>query len=216
MSSTSCVPASVPSDFQSSGLSPGSRNGTEEERAGDVHQESGGRGTAAGDDVLDELRPRLGAVGLPELPAVRRSSALKKSVPPTSVSSTGPELCAPGVDVLDQLRPRRGAVGLPELLAVRAVVGPEEERAADVRELEGAGPAAGVDVLDERRPRRGAVGVPQLPAVRGSLAEKKSVPPTFVRNAGYELVPPGWMSLTSFVPAAVPSDFQSSLPWVPS
>ena len=31
-----------------------------------------------------------------------------------------------------------------------------------------------------------------------------------------ELAPPGFMSLTRVVPAGVPSDFQSSLPLVPS
>ena len=37
----------------------------------------------------------------------------------------------------------------------------------------------------------------------------------FVSWPGFELPLPAWMSM-SFVPAAVPLDFQSSLPWVAS
>ena len=40
--------------------------------------------------------------------------------------------------------------------------------------------------------------------------------PTLVRLTVAELAPPGFMSLTRVVPAGVPSDFQSSLPLVPS
>ena len=50
----------------------------------------------------------------------------------------------------------------------------------------------------------------------GSVARKKSVPPTLVNSLGFEPPLPGLMSLTSVVPAAVPSDFQSSRPSVGS
>ena len=63
----------------------------------------------------------------------------------------------------------------------------------------------GVDVLDEHRPRRGPVALPQLGAVAAVVALKKSVPSTFVRLEGAaNHPPPGLISLTSTVPAAVP------------
>ena len=49
-----------------------------------------------------------------------------------------------------------------------------------------------------------------------SLAEKNSVPFTFVRLTGPPELGPGLMSFTSTVPAAVPSLFHSSSPFVPS
>jgi hypothetical protein len=45
-----------------------------------------------------------------------------------------------------------------------------------------------------------------------SVAEKKSVPFTFVRFAGLDELVPLRISLTITVPAFVPSDFQSSIP----
>ena len=86
------------------------------------------------------------------------------------------------------------------------VVGREEQRAVDVRER------AGDEVRDGNGARRGAVALPQLDVPEPSLAEKNSVPLTFVRLVGYELALPGLMSLTSTVPAAVPSLFHSSRP----
>src|SRR5262249_14158790 len=47
-----------------------------------------------------------------------------------------------------------------------------------------------------------------------SIAVKSSVPLTLVRYLGAELPPPGLMSLTSAVPADVPSVFHSSQPVV--
>src|SRR5262249_46070028 len=56
--------------------------------------------------------------------------------------------------------------GLPELSAVGAVVGREEEGAADVGEVGGIAVArAGPDVLDQARARAAAVGLPELAAV---------------------------------------------------
>src|SRR5204862_328845 len=52
--------------------------------------------------------------------------------------------------------------------------------------------------------------------VFGSVAAKKSLPPTAVSSCGFELSGPGLMSPTSTVPAAVPSLFQSSRPFVGS
>src|SRR5436190_18089863 len=52
--------------------------------------------------------------------------------------------------------------------------------------------------------------------VFGSVAAKKSLPPTAVSSCGFELSGPGLMSPTSTVPAAVPSLFQSSRPVVGS
>src|SRR5690348_4128234 len=49
-----------------------------------------------------------------------------------------------------------------------------------------------------------------------SMAARNSVPPTFAREFGYELLAPGRMSLTRVVPAAVPSLRHSSVPFVPS
>src|SRR5947208_13799860 len=52
--------------------------------------------------------------------------------------------------------------------------------------------------------------------VFGSVAAKKSLPPTAVSSCGFELSGPGLMSPTSTVPAAVPLLFQSSRPVVGS
>ena len=99
------------------------------------------------------------------------SLAVKNSVPLTFVEAAGVRAGAAGVDVLDQDGAGGGAVALPQLAAVRAVVGREEQRAVDVRQVAG---------------------------------ERWSRPM------------PGLMSLTRTVPAAVPSLFHSSRPFVPS
>ena len=96
------------------------------------------------------------------------SSAAKNSVPFTFVRLRG-RAAAAGVDVLDEDGAGGGAVALPQLQPVRAVVGREEQRAVDVRQVAGSEPAL-----------------------------------------------PGLMSLTSTVPAAVPSLFHSSTPCTPS
>ena len=52
--------------------------------------------------------------------------------------------------------------------------------------------------------------------MRPVMAAKYSIPFTSVRYLGTSVCSPGQMSLTSTVPASVPSLFQSSSPFVPS
>ena len=47
-----------------------------------------------------------------------------------------------------------------------------------------------------------------------SLAEKSTLSPKWTKSIGEELALPGWMSLSRFVPLAVPSVIQSSSPVV--
>src|SRR5213079_473627 len=89
----------------------------EEEPAGDAGETSGVRVVVAGIDVLDELRPRAGAVGSPKLSAMRPADPCERVA---------------GGDLLDELRPRASAVGFPERTLVARIEGAEEERAADV------------------------------------------------------------------------------------
>ena len=66
------------------------------------------------------------------------SSAAKNSVPLTFVRlSRGTSRRAAGADVLDEDGAGGGAVALPQLAAVRAVVGREEQRPVDVRQVAG-------------------------------------------------------------------------------
>src|SRR5206468_103048 len=75
-----------------------------------------------------------------------------------------------GVDVLDQRGAGGGAVALPQLEAVGAVVGAEEQRAADGGQVRGEGTVgAAVDVLEQHGAGGGAVALPQLDAV-GAVA----------------------------------------------
>ena len=69
------------------------------------------------------------------------------------------------------------------------------------------------DVLDEHGAGRGAVALPQLVAVRAVVGREEQRP-VHVRQRSEEpeLPPPGLMSLTRTVPAAVPSLFHSSTP----
>ncbi|MGH2984704.1 MAG: hypothetical protein ACRDK5_10720 [Solirubrobacterales bacterium] len=76
--------------------------GGEEEGAVDVGQivregpADAGPDPAAGDGVLDEGRPRRGAVALPQLDAVGAVVGAKKRVPLPLVMKLGPEPVAPG------------------------------------------------------------------------------------------------------------------------
>src|SRR6185295_19513447 len=116
------------------------------------------RVAGAGQDVLDERRPRGGPVRSPELRAVGPVVGQKEERP-GDVHEEGGGRGPAGVYVLDQLRPRWGPVRSPELYAVGVVVGPEEERPSGVREGGGTrGAAAGPDVLDEARRIEGEGG----------------------------------------------------------
>ena len=93
----------------------------------------------------------------------------------------------------------------------------EEKRPGDVREEVGVrARRTGIESPEEVRPRPGPVGLPSSLPCGTSLAAKKSVPVTAVRWNGAELPEPRLMSLTSLVPAAVPSDRHSSQPLVRS
>src|SRR5262249_44748695 len=90
-------------------------------------------------------------------------------------------------DVLDQDGSGRSAVAFPQFVTVHAVVGREEQRAVDVREVVGwkavgiiaavvSDVPARVDVLDERRAGGGAVALPELEAVRVVSAREEQCP----------------------------------------
>ena len=117
------------------------------------------------------------------------SLAAKNSVPPTFVRFPGFELPLPGSDVLDHDGAGGRAVRLPQLSAVGAVVGREEQRSAHVREIDSTGgrrACQAARLMSLTRTVPAAVpsdfhsSVPLVP----SLAEKNSVPPTFVRFDG--------------------------------
>ena len=104
--------------------------------------------------------------------------------------------------------PRRGAC-----------LGGEVDPMADRRDLlDLTAVRAGAHLADELRAAPGAVGSPQLPAPLGDVAVKKVLPRAAVSCWGVDERPPpllrwpGAMSLTSRVPARVPSLRHSSEP----
>ena len=177
---TSFVPAPVPSDFHSS-AAVGAVVGAEEEPAAEGRQILG-VGVAGGVDVLDQGGPRHGAVGLPELDAVRGvdGGEEERAGIVREVGEAVERAPTSGVDVRDTLGPGRRAVGLPQLPAVGAVVGNEEEFPGERRETrperEG-GLRTRPDVVHQLGARRGAVGLPELGAVRrvGRTEEERAV-----------------------------------------
>src|SRR5262249_54833982 len=148
--------------------------GDEPEQAAEVRQVAGRLDERAVVEVVHDDRAGGGAVALPQLGAVGavvgreieraadRGQAGRRRRVGNGRQPAGPRNRA-GVDVGDQGGAGGGAVALPEFGAVNAVVGGEEEGAADGGQVRRVGRgAAGVDVLDEDRAGGGAVGLPQL------------------------------------------------------
>ena len=113
--------------------------GGEEQRP--AHSGQGGRAVAAvavaaGVDVLDQDRARLGAVRLPQLPAVGAvvGGEEQRAAHGGQVRTGRCRRRTSRVDVLDQDGARLGAVRLPQLPAVDAVVGGEEQRPPHIGE----------------------------------------------------------------------------------
>ena len=127
--------------------------GHEEELAGGAREPAGERVPASGVDVLDQLRPRSGAVGLPQLVAVRAVVGAEEELTGEGVELREPQgerIPTSWVDELEHRRPCCRAIGPPELCAMGAIVGREIERAGRVGEIgrRGAG-ASRANVLDE-------------------------------------------------------------------
>src|SRR5262249_511727 len=138
--------------------------GSEEQRAVDVREVAGGRGSAAGLDVRDQLGAGCGAVARPQLPAVRPvvGREVQRAVNVRQgggVSAVGVVVSAArgGVDVrvhhgaaggggLAALLGDRHAIGFPQLLAVNAVVGSEVQCPVHIGQVAGIG-AVGAEVL---------------------------------------------------------------------
>ena len=145
-------------------------------------------------------RPRRGRAGRPPPPAARDRSG------------------GAGADIAHGGGAGGRPVALPQLGALEAVAGAEVQRARleGQARWEGAH-RAGVDVPHPHGARRGAVALPKLGAAGAVVGgEVDSVPPDARRFAGAEPADPGRMSLTSTVPASVPSLFHSSYPCTPS
>src|SRR5262249_54728483 len=94
-------------------------------------------------------------------------------------------------DIVDEGGAGGGAVALPQLDAVAAIVGIEEQGAADVRQTVGVGAGgAGKDVIDQGSAGGGAVALPQLDAVAAVVGMKEQGVAD-VRQVGLEVVRAG-------------------------
>ena len=149
MSLTRTVPAAVPSLFHSS-TPCGAVVGREEQRAVDVGQVDAGPelGRPGRMSLTRRCRRRCRRSSTARCRA-SPSSAAKNSVPLTFVRSMNAVSRPPGarVDVLDQDGAGGRAVALPQLPAVDAVIGHEEQRAVDVRQVGRGGAEAAGDVM---------------------------------------------------------------------
>ena len=138
---------------------------------------------------------------------------------------SGARAGGPRVNIFDQHCARRRAVGFPELPPRYAIIGCEEESSVDAgRAIEIRALFPGADVLDQHRASRRTVGFPEL-IIRFAIVGRKEQGSVDVviwlisDPDGEEPTGPKTvrlMSLTNTVPAAVPSDFQSSRPVTPS
>src|SRR5262249_27687492 len=133
----------------------------------------------AREDVLYQVRPRLGPVALPQLGPVHSvvDREQQRAVDVGQVAGVRAAIGA-GNNVLDEDGAGVGAVALPHFSPVGAVVGREHQRAVDVGQVGGVGAAvgAGVDVLDEDGAGAGAVAHPQFTAVGAVVGREEQRP----------------------------------------
>src|SRR5262249_9160114 len=133
--------------------------GREEQRAAHVDQVGGFGAGGARSDVLDHDGAGGSSVRLPQLEAVaavvgrgdQRAADDGRVVREAEAVAVGVEGgCGARSDILDEYGAGGGAVALPQLDAVAAVVGLEEQGAADRGQVGGVGTVgAGVEVVDE-------------------------------------------------------------------
>ena len=196
--------------------------GGEEERVSDGGQAGGG------EDRLDHRGPGARAIGFQE-PTPHGEEERARDVRQMARRRGGAQS---GDRVFDERCAREGPIRLPQRPPVVGVIGQEEERVADPGEVcqMGLVMEREVGVLDELGPGGAPVRFPQRLAVARVVGAEEELTTDArqvrgfrrlgrvlrARCPGPELQTPGQTSLTSWVPAAVPLDLQSSDPWFAS
>ena len=136
--------------------------------------------------VLDQHRPRLGAIRPPKLLSVSAVVGDEEQRSPHIYQAGDAVQVLAGIDVLDQHGPRLGAIRPPKLPTVGAVVGGEEQRAPHISQV--VGPvlvgATGMNVLDQDRACPSAVRPPQLLTMGAVVGDEEHGPPHIYQVAG--------------------------------